>query len=140
MSNITLARAELAALLASVAPVRTGLAALETTSADLPVITIGSNSGDTVSPDQDYGDSVAYDRVLTVEYKAHASATYSDDLDDVLSAIREKLKSPDGDPAIPHARNVRVTGSRVIDPSFSRGGSSPPIAVLQVIVEIEYLD
>ena len=40
MSDATLARAELIGLLTATAPVRTGLAALETTSVPLPVITL----------------------------------------------------------------------------------------------------
>lgn len=137
MSNITLARAELAAMLASIAPVRTGLAALETTSADLPVITLFS-TGETVSGEQEYGVDVTYTRALTIEYKTTASADYDDDLEGVLSAIRATLKSPDGDPVIPHALNVRDTGARFFAPDLSRGGSS--MAVLQMTLEIEYVD
>lgn len=137
MSNITLARAELAALLASIAPVRIGRAALETTSADFPIITLFS-TGETVSGDQEYGDDVTYIRTLTIEYKATASTTYDDDLDGVLSSMRAKLKSSDGNHVIPHALNVRDTGARFIVPDFSRGGSA--IAVLQINIEIEYVD
>lgn len=137
MSNIILARNELATLLSAIAPVRIGRAALETTSADLPVITL-ANTAETVSQDQEYGDDVICLRTVTAEYKVIASSSYDDDLSDVLSAVRAKMKSSDGNPVIPHALSIKNTGARFIAPDFSRGGSA--IAELQIVFEIEYLD
>lgn len=83
------AKAAIAALKAQLATVyttRTGRAALETTSATLPVITVYS-TGDSRAADQDYSD-LTFTRRLTIEVKIAATATYDSVLDDALAAIR----------------------------------------------------
>lgn len=136
MSDITLARAELVALLTPIAPVRTGRAALETTSATLPVIVLWSTD-ESRAEDQGYG-AIAYTRSLTLEYKVTASAAYDDDLDAVLRNVRLVLKPPMGGSPIQHAVAVRETSARFFAPDFSQGGSE--IAVLQMTFEIDYLE
>lgn len=136
MSDAALARQELAALLTAIAPVRTGRAALETTSATLPVITLW-NTGETQATDQGYG-APAYTRSLTLEYKATASAAYDDALDTVLRAIRLALKPPLGGSPLTHALALRETSVRFFAPDLSQGGSE--IAVLQITFEIDYLE
>lgn len=136
MSDIALARAELVALLSPIAPVRTGLAALETSSAALPVIVLWS-TGDAPAQDQSYV-VPAYTRSMSLEYKATASPVYDDDLDAVLRSIRLALKPPLGESTLTHALNIRETSVRFFAPDLSKGGST--IAVLQMTFEIDYLE
>jgi hypothetical protein len=136
MSNITQARNELSALLTPIAPVRTGRAALETTSATLPIITLW-NTGDSPAQDQGYS-AVAYTRSLTLEYKATATAAYDDALDTVLHRIRAALKPPVNGSILPSALALRETSARFFVPDFSQGGGD--LAVLQLTFEIDYLE
>lgn len=137
MSDIALARAELVARLTPMAPVRTGRAALETTSAALPVIVLWS-TGDSPAADQGYG-APLYTRQLTLEYKTSASAAYDDDLDAALSAVRAALKPVLGESLLPHAIALRETSARFYAPDISDTGVSR-IAVLQITFEIDYLE
>jgi hypothetical protein len=136
-SNIALARAELAALLTPIAPVKTGRAALETTSATLPVITIWDISE---SPAQAQGFATPqYTRQVTAEYKATASAAYDADMDDVLHRIRAALKPTLGEPVLTHATAIRETAVRFYAPATNEAGASS-IASLQISFEIDYLE
>ncbi|HOX59647.1 MAG TPA: hypothetical protein PLC99_22425 [Verrucomicrobiota bacterium] len=137
MSDSALARAELVVRLTPIAPVRTGRAALETTSATLPVIVLWS-TGDQPSPDQGYA-APLYTRQLSLEYKTTASAAYDDDLDAALSAIRAALKPALGASLLPHAIALRETSARFFAPDISDTGASR-IAVLQITFEIDYLE
>lgn len=133
MSDIILARAELAALLTPIAPVRTGRAALETTSADLPVIVLWSTD-DRPAAEQGYA-ATQHTRPVTVECKITATDDYDDELDNALRAIRQALKPPIGGAVLPSATAVRETGARFFHPA---DGSE--IAVLQITLEIDYLE
>lgn len=136
-SDIALARAELAALLATVAPVLTGLVSLETTSATLPVITI-FDIGDSPAQPQSYG-VTQHTRQLTAEYKAVASADYDADMDEVLHTIRAALKPPIGKSVLPHATAIRETAVRFFAPAITERGASS-ICSLQISFEIDYLE
>lgn len=136
MSDIALARAELVALLAPIAPVKTGRAALETTSATLPVMTLWS-TGERLADAQGYS-VPAYTRSLTVEYKAVAGTAYDDDLDAVLRQVRLALKPAIGAPPMAHALALRETAVRFFAPDLSQGGGS--IAVLQITFDLDYLE
>lgn len=133
MSDIKLARAELAALLSSIAPVRMGRAALETTSAPLPVITLWS-TGDTPT-DLTSGSVAEYTRTLTLEYKTTASEDYDDALDDALSDLRAALFIGIGATPLDHATRIQETSARFFAPA---DGSA--IAVLQLTLELTYLE
>ncbi|MCP5196985.1 MAG: hypothetical protein H6974_09400 [Gammaproteobacteria bacterium] len=137
MSDATLARQEFAARLASIAPVRTGLAALETTRVDLPVFTLW-NTDDRPAADQAYS-APAYTRSCTVEYKAQATATYDEDLDAVLRQVRLALKPPIGAPVLTAALALRETGVRFVHPDLAQSGSNP-VAYFQITFEIDYLE
>ena len=137
MSDIIQAKTELAALLDPVASVRIGRAALETTSATLPVITLWSTS-DNPATDQGYH-ATQHTRQMTLEYKTAATATYDEDLDAALRSIRLALKPPIGEPILPHATAVRETGARFFHPEISDTGASR-IAILQITFEIDYLE
>ncbi len=133
MSDIILARAELAALLTPIAPVRTGRAALETTSADLPVIVLWSTDD---RPTEQTNASIAeHTRALSLEYKSAATDAYDDDLDTVLHNIRSAVRNGVGTPALAHATGFAETSARFFAPS---DGSS--IAVLQITFDITYLE
>lgn len=136
-SDIALARAELAALLTTIAPVLTGRAALETTSATLPVITIWDIS-DSPAQQQGYA-TTQHTRQLTAEYKAVASADYDADLDEVLHDIRAALKPTLGESVLPHATAIRETAVRFFAPAITEAGASS-IAALQISFEIDYLE
>ncbi len=136
MSDATLALADLAAKLAVVAPVRAGRAALETTSADLPVITIWSTE-DRHADDQGYGYAMQFTRAVTIESKQSATATYHDALDTVLTAIRRALREDmmSGSPLSGYATALRQNAARFFAPA---DGSE--IAVVQVTLEFDYLE
>lgn len=136
MSDIITARGELAALLTPIAPVRTGRAALETTSATLPVITLWSTA-DAPAADQGYA-APAYTRTTILEYKSAATATYDADLDDVLRRIRQALKPAIGSPPLSHALAIRETVVRFFAPDPTQ--SSGDTAAMQVTFEIDYLE
>ena len=136
MSDATLALADLATKLATVAPVRTGRAALETTSVDLPVITIWSTE-DRPADDQGYGYAMQFTRAVTIESKQSATATYHDALDTVLTAIRRALREDmmSGSPLSGYATALRQNSARFFAPA---DGSE--IAVVQVTLEFDYLE
>lgn len=135
-SDCALARAELAAKLASIAPVRLGRAALETTSAALPVWTIWS-TGDQLAEDQGFA-APHYRRRLTAEYKMAATATYDDALDAVLRSMRRALRPSVGEPVLPHATALQETAVRFYAPDLTVQGGAE--AVLQVDFELGYLE
>jgi hypothetical protein len=136
MSDIKTARAELVALLTPIAPVRTGQAALETTSAALPVWTLWS-TGDQLAEDQGFA-VPHYRRRLTAEYKMAATATYDDDLDDVLHTMRRALCPSVGEPVLPHATALQEIAVRFYAPDLTVQGGT--IAILQVDFELGYLE
>ena len=132
MSNITLAIAALATALGAVATVRTGRAALETTSATLPVITLVSLS-DGRATDQDY-DAWTYTRRAVIEYKVAATATYPTTLDTALQAIRAVLvPAIDGTWLGGYALALRDAGVTFLHPEPN--GTD---AALQISIEIDY--
>ena len=136
MSDATLALADLATKLAAVAPVRAGRAALETTSADLPVITIWSTE-DRPMEDPDYGYPVEFTRSATIECKVAATATYHTALDTTLTAIRQVLRTEilSGAPLGGYATALRQNGARFFAPA-----EGSEIAVLQVVIELDWLE
>jgi hypothetical protein len=136
MSDATLAMADLAAKLAAVAPVRMGRAALETTSAGLPVITIWSTP-DRPSDDQGYGRNRQYTRAVTIEMKVAATDTYDAVLDNALSAIRQSLTTElrDGSPLSGYATAIREGTA-----TFFAPGDNGETAAIQVTLEFDYLE
>ena len=136
MSNATLALEDLATQLATVAPVRTGRAALETTSADLPIITLWSTD-DRPMEDPDYGYPLEFTRTATIECKIAATATYHTALETTLTAIRQVLKTEllSGAPLGGYATALRQNGARFFAP-----GEGSEIAVLQVAIELDWLE
>lgn len=136
MSDATLALADLAAKLATVATVRTGRAALETTSAALPIITIWSTE-DRPADDQGYGYAMQFTRAVTIECKLAATPAYHDALDTVLTAIRRALREDlmSGAPLSGYATALRQNAARFFCPA---DGSE--IAVVQVTLEFDYLE
>mgnify|MGYP000947047307 FL=1 len=137
MSDATLARNELADLLTQVAPVRTGLAALETTSATLPIIAFWS-IGEPQPIDRS-GFASTHTRSMTLEYKTDATADYEADLNTALRAIRARLNPPLGESPLPSVVDLRETGVRFFHPAISEQGVSR-IAVLQMTLELDYLE
>jgi hypothetical protein len=132
MSKITSALAALATALGAVATVRTGRAALETTSATLPVITLVSLNDGRAS-DQDY-DTWTYTRRAVIEYKVAAAAAYPATLDAALQAIRALLvPAATGAWLGGHARDLRDTGVTFLHPEPH--GTD---AALQISIEIDY--
>lgn len=135
--NATLAIRNLATKLAAAAPVRTGRAALETTSADLPVITLRSLS-DAPATDQIYDDA-SHTRRIGIEYICNVSsiAAYHETLDDALLAIRAVM-IPDAITGAwlgGYALMVRYTGAQFIHPADNGGD-----AVVQITLEFDYLE
>lgn len=137
MSDATLARNELADLLTQIAPVRTGLAALETTSATLPVMTLWSTAEP--QPVERNGFASTHTRSMTLEYKTEATADYEADLNSALRAIRVRLNPPLGEPPLPSVVDLRETGVRFLHPAITEQGASR-IAVLQMTLELDYLE
>jgi hypothetical protein len=115
MSDASLAMADLATKLGSVATVRTGLTATETTSAALPVITLWSINDAPVDGNQGRGHE--YTRTLVIEYKAVASS-FGDGLDTALTAIRNALKTElaSSISLSGYANQLRQTGARFFFP------------------------
>lgn len=136
MSDATLALAALATKLRPVAAVRTGRAALETTSAELPVITIWSTD-DRPAEDQGYGYALQFTRAVTIECKLAATSAYHDALDTILTAVRRALREDlmSGSPLSGYATALRQNAARFFAPA---DGSD--IAVVQVTLEFDYLE
>lgn len=136
MSDATLALADLATKLKPVAAVRTGRAALETTSAELPVITIWSTE-DRQAADQGYGYALQFTRAVTIECKLAATSAYHDALDTILTAVRRALREDlmSGSPLSGYATALRQNAARFFAPA---DGSD--IAVVQVTLEFDYLE
>lgn len=130
--SATSALAALKVLLGTVAPVLTGRAALEATSATLPVITLYSVS-DARASLQDY-DDLTFTRRVVVEYKRAASAAYDTDLDTALAAIRGALQ-PDNDGEWLGGNALRLveTTAALFAPPANSGE-----AVLQINLEFDY--
>lgn len=136
-SNATLAIRNLVTKLGTVGTVRTGRSALETTSADLPVMTVRS-LGDAPAAKQIYDDR-SYTRRVGIEAVLDVSTTaaYHEALDDRLSAIRAVI-IPDVTTAYwlgGYALDVRETGATMLHPADNSG-----LAVVQVTLEFDYLD
>lgn len=136
MSDATSALEALATALSAVAPVRTGRAALETTSVPLPVITLWSTE-DVPATEQGYGTALQYTRTVLLELKVAASETYPVDLDTALTGIRRALR-PDATHQFPlagYAVALRQTGTRFFAPA-----DNGAVAMLQLTLEIDYLE
>jgi hypothetical protein len=136
-SNATLAIRNLVTKLGTVGTVRTGRAALETTSADLPVMTVRS-LGDAPAAKQIYDDR-SYTRRVGIEAVLDVSTTaaYHEALDDRLSAIRAVI-IPDAITGVwlgGYALMVRENSARWLYPADNSG-----LAVMQVELEFDYLD
>jgi hypothetical protein len=132
VSKITSAMAALATALGAVATVRVGRAALETTSATLPIITLVS-LGDARASEQDY-DTWTYTRRAAIEYKLAATGTYPATMDTALKAIRALLvPAATGLWLGGHARDVRETGVTFYHPEPH--GTD---AALQISIDIDY--
>ena len=137
MSDATLALADLAAKLATVAEVRTGRAALEIPdNAELPVITLWSTD-DRPAADQGYGYAVQFTRRATIECKLVATSAYHDALDTALTAIRRALREDlmSGSPLSGYATALRQNAA-----SFWAPEDGSKIAVVQVTLEFDYLE
>ncbi len=128
--------AALKVLLGTVATVRTGRDALETTSATLPVITLYSIN-DSRATVQEY-DELIFTRQMIVEYKTAATATYDTALDTALAALRAVIQ-PDGGAAPAgqwlggNALRLEETGAQFLPPTPNSNE-----AVLQVTLEFDY--
>ena len=133
MSDATLAIADLANKLAVVGEVRVGRAALETTTAVLPVVSIWSTE-DRPAADQSYC-APAYTRALTVEVKIKADAAFGDALDGVLTALRAALKPVIGQPPLQGALALREIAARFYAPA-----DNGDVAVVTVQFELDYLE
>jgi hypothetical protein len=132
MSAVTSAMTALATTLGTVATVRTGRPALETTSATLPIITLVSISDGRAS-EQDY-DTWTNTRRAVIEYKVAATATYPTTLDTALKAIRALLvPASTGLWLGGHARDLRETGVNFLHPEPN--GTD---AALQISIELDY--
>lgn len=132
MSNATSALTALATKLAAICETRVGRAALETTSATLPVITLLSQ-GDQAGNDQNYG-VLLYTRRVIVEYKAQATDTYHSSMDDALVALRAKIvQDTDGTWLSGYAMDVRETQAAFLHPDV--GGDC---FVIQLTLELDY--
>lgn len=136
MSEASHALSALATALAVVAPVRTGRAALETTSATLPVITIW-NTDDRPAADPGCWPAMQYTRTVVIEVKVAATETYPAVLDDALSGIRRALQTSPTDPTLlsGHATEIRQIHVRFFAPA-----DNGDAAILQLTLEIDYLD
>ena len=134
MSDASLAIADLAAKLASVATVRVGLAATETTSAALPVITIWSTNDAPVNVNQGQGHE--YTRTVVIEYKAVADK-FGDGLDTALTAIRNTIKAElvSSISLSGYANQLRQTAARFFAPA-----DNGDTAIVQVTLEFDYLE
>lgn len=135
--NATLAIRNLATKLATVGTVRTGRAALETTSAELPIITLRS-LGDTPATDQVY-DDWTHTRRVGIEYLMDVSAVaaFHESMDDALLAIRAVI-IPDATTGVwlgGYALMVRHTGAQFLYPADNGG-----VAVVQITLEFDYLE
>lgn len=136
-SNATLAIRDLVTKLGAVGAVRAGRAALETTSADLPIITVRSLS-DQPANDQTYDDR-AYTRRVGIEALINVSDTnaYHEALDDRLQTIRAAI-IPDAVTGLwlgGYALMVRESGVTIQHPADNGG-----VAVLQLVFEFDYFD
>ena len=130
------AKAAIAALKAQLATVyttRTGRAALETTSATLPVITVYS-TGDSRAADQDYSD-LTFTRRLTIEVKIAATATYDSVLDDALAAIRAVIDQDALTGAWWGGNSLRVQETNA---AFFAPAPNSNEAFLQINLEFDY--
>ena len=134
MSDASLAITDLAKKLATVATVRVGLAATETTSAALPVITIWSTNDAPVDANQGRGHE--YTRTVVLEYKA-ADEKFGDGLDTALTAIRNALKTElvSSISLSGYANQLRQTGARFFAPA-----DNSDTAIVQVTLEFDYLE
>ncbi|HNL78618.1 MAG TPA: hypothetical protein PKL33_14370 [Accumulibacter sp.] len=134
MSGVTKALADLKTKLGVIAPVRTGRAALETSSAALPVIVVWSTQ------DQPTGESgfnsIGYTRTVVIEIKVDAAGEFTDTLDTALSAFRAAIQSViPGQASLSGAVAVRETGARFYVPESGSG-----TAISQITLEIDYIE
>lgn len=133
MSDATLARQTLVGILQTVvATVRSESAALETTSADLPVLTVFTQSDEPAS-DASPG-SYRYTRTLVAELKIAATADYETQLDTYLAAIRKALyPKPRSLILEGHAHKLTVGAARLLEPK-----PQDRTAILQLQISYDY--
>lgn len=133
MSDATLARQTLIGLLQTVvADVRSERAALETTSAELPVMTVFTQSDDPVS--DELPGRYRYTRSVIVELKIAASADYETQLDTYLAAIRKALyPKPRSMILGGYAHKITVGSARIVAP-----GPQDQTAILQLQISYDY--
>ncbi len=129
-----LALADLETKLGTLATTRVGRAALETTSATLPVITLVSLR-DARAAEQLY-DTTIYTRQAVIEYKCAATAHYDETLDAALTAIRALLEADAGDEWLGgNALGLRETGATFYHPAGNGAD-----AAIQVAIEFDYVE
>lgn len=133
MSDITTILADLATQLSAIAPVRVGQAALETTSAALPVIALWSTTDQPLA-EQSYR-TPAYTRTVVIEAQIAATATFGDALDTMLSAVRRVMQPQIGQAASAKALAIREQNARFFLPAVDS-----KIAIVQITLEIDYLE
>ena len=134
MNDATLALTELAAILTPIAPVKTGRAALETTSDDLPVIALWWTA-DRVADDQGYGRRRQYTRAVTIELKVSATADYDVQLDNLLQAVRSVLAAQE----VGALLGGYATAIRELPCTPYAPAPNGDTAVLQIPIEFDYL-
>ncbi len=130
------AKAALAALkaqLTTIYPTQTGRAALETTSATLPVLTLYS-TGDGFASEQDYSDQT-FTRRVTLELKVAATALYDETLDDALAALRAVIQPDAVTGAWWGGQALRVQETSA---AFFAPAPNSNEAVLQMTLEFDY--
>jgi len=135
MSDATTILAELKTALATISgmTVRTDLAATETTSAVLPVMTLWSTA-DARMDGQGYG-ALAYTRTVIIEAKMAATSTYGAALDALLTAVRT-LISPSGlSQNFGKALDIREQEVRFFHPA-----PDSQVAIVQITLAIDYLE
>lgn len=135
MMSATLALADLETKLGTLATTRVGRAALETTSATLPVITLVSLR-DTLAAEQLYDATAIYTRQAVIEYKCAATSTYHETLNTALTAIRALLGADAGDAWLGgNALGLRETGATFYHPAGNGAD-----AAIQVAIEFDYIE
>lgn len=135
MSDATTILAELKTALGTISSVtvRTDLAATETTSATLPVISVWSTD-DRLASDHGYS-ARAYTRAAIVEAKVAATSTYAATLDTLLTAIRTLISPSAQQRAFTKALAIREQAVRFFHPA-----PDSKIALVQITLEIDYLE
>lgn len=138
-SNATLAIQSLATLLSPLAegPVRIGRAALETTSAKLPAITIWSKSDTPTGNNDPVEFPVEFTRSLVIECKALAEDDYHETLDGMLSDVRKAIQFTPSNPDILGGYAIRL---KINESQFFAPTAEVDSAVVQIPIEFDYVE